>query len=72
MARHKVYYKGEGDGFPQVQAVVSFVSHVCPSNPSHGESCESVFAHQIRTVMIFMSSCLPAAHPCTKNAQTTH
>jgi len=24
--RHKVYYKGEGDGFPQVQAVVSLVS----------------------------------------------
>jgi hypothetical protein len=24
--RHKVYYKGEGDGFPQVQVVVSFVS----------------------------------------------
>jgi len=35
MARHKVHYKGEGGGFPQVQAVVSFVSsclHVaCPS-----------------------------------------
>jgi hypothetical protein len=26
MANHKVYYKGEGDGFPQVQAVVSFMS----------------------------------------------
>jgi hypothetical protein len=26
MARHKVYYKGEGGGFPQVQAVVSLVS----------------------------------------------
>jgi len=24
--RHRVYYKGEGGGFPQVQAVVSFVS----------------------------------------------
>jgi hypothetical protein len=24
--RHKVYYKGEGDSFPQVRAVVSFVS----------------------------------------------
>jgi len=24
--RHKVYYKGEGGGFPQVQAVVSFAS----------------------------------------------
>jgi hypothetical protein len=26
MARHKVYYKGEGGGFPQIWAVVSFVS----------------------------------------------
>ncbi len=26
MERHKIYYKGEGDGFPQVQAVVSLVS----------------------------------------------
>ncbi len=26
VARHKVYYKGEGGGFPQVQAVVSLVS----------------------------------------------
>ncbi len=24
--RHRVYYKGEGDGFPQVQAVVSLLS----------------------------------------------
>ncbi len=24
--RHKIYYKGEGDGFPQVQAMVSLVS----------------------------------------------
>jgi hypothetical protein len=24
--RHKVYYKGEGDGFPQVWVVVSLVS----------------------------------------------
>jgi len=27
--RHKVYYKGEGGGFPQVQAVVSLVSPSC-------------------------------------------
>jgi hypothetical protein len=25
MARHRIYYKGEGGGFPQVQAVVSLV-----------------------------------------------
>ncbi len=26
VARHIVYYKGEGDGFPQVRAVMSLVS----------------------------------------------
>jgi hypothetical protein len=26
MERHKVYYKGEGGGFPQVRAMVSLVS----------------------------------------------
>jgi len=26
MAMHREYYKGEGGGFPQVQAVVSLVS----------------------------------------------
>jgi len=30
MARHKVYYKGEGGGFPQVQAVMSLVSLCLP------------------------------------------
>jgi hypothetical protein len=38
MEKHKVYYKGEGDGFPQVQAVVSLVSPslhvVCPNTKS--------------------------------------
>jgi hypothetical protein len=38
MERHKVYYKGEGGGFPQVRAVVNFVSPslpmVCPSTKS--------------------------------------
>ncbi len=28
--RHRVYYKGEGGGFPEVQAVVSLVSSNCP------------------------------------------
>jgi len=28
--KHKVYYKGEGGGFPKVQAVVSLVSLSCP------------------------------------------
>ncbi len=26
MARHKLYYKGEGGGFPQVRVVMSLVS----------------------------------------------
>jgi hypothetical protein len=30
MAMHKVYYKGEGGGFPQVRAVVSLVSLCLP------------------------------------------
>ncbi len=30
VARHKVYYKGEGVGFPQVRAMVSFVSPSLP------------------------------------------
>jgi hypothetical protein len=30
MARHKVYYKGEGGGFPQVRAVVNLVSPSLP------------------------------------------
>jgi hypothetical protein len=43
VARHKVYYKGEGDNFPQIRAVVSHVS-----------------------------SCLPVARLCIKNAGTMH
>jgi hypothetical protein len=30
MAMHKIYYKGEGGGFPQVQAVVNLVSLSLP------------------------------------------
>ncbi len=30
MAKHKVYYKGEGGGYPQVQAVVSFMNLCLP------------------------------------------
>jgi hypothetical protein len=30
MARHRVYYNGEGGGFPQVRAVVSLVSPCLP------------------------------------------
>jgi hypothetical protein len=30
MAKHKVYYKGEGGGFPQVQAMVNLMSSSLP------------------------------------------
>ncbi len=30
MERCKIYYKGEGGGFPQVRAVVSLVCPCCP------------------------------------------
>jgi hypothetical protein len=30
VAKHRVYYKGEGDGFPQVQVVVNLVSSSLP------------------------------------------
>jgi len=30
MASHRVYYKGEGGGFPQVRAMVSLVRSCCP------------------------------------------
>jgi hypothetical protein len=30
MAKHKVYYKGEGGGFPQVWAAVSLVNPSLP------------------------------------------
>jgi len=33
MGKHKVYYKGEGGGFPQVQVMVSLVS-LCDALPS--------------------------------------
>jgi len=37
--KHIVYYKGEGDGFPQVQAVMSLMS---PSLPVAHPSIKSV------------------------------
>ncbi len=37
--KHRVYYKGEGDGFPQVWAVVNLVS---PSLPVARPNTKSV------------------------------
>jgi hypothetical protein len=39
MERHRVYYKGEGDDFPQVRAVVSLVN---PSLPMAHPSTKNV------------------------------
>ncbi len=39
MERHKIYYKGEGGGFPQVHVVVSLVS---PSLPVARPNTKSV------------------------------
>jgi hypothetical protein len=39
MERHRVYYKGEGGGFPQVRAVVNLVN---PSLPVTRHSTKSV------------------------------
>ncbi len=41
MERHRVYYKGEGDGFPQVRAVVSLVN---PNLPVVSPSTKSASA----------------------------
>jgi hypothetical protein len=41
VVRHIVYYKGEGDGFPQVQAVVNLVNLVSPSLPMAHPSTKS-------------------------------
>jgi hypothetical protein len=30
VARHRMYYKGEGGGFPRIRVVVSFVSSCLP------------------------------------------
>jgi len=41
MASHRIYYKGEGGGFPQVWVVVSLMS---PSLPMTRPSTKSVIA----------------------------
>jgi hypothetical protein len=43
MAKHKVYYKGEGGGFPQVRAMVSLV------NPNLHVACPCTKVLQLRT-----------------------
>ncbi len=49
--RHKVYYKGEGGGFPQVQAMVSFVN---PNLLMARPSTKSVRTTQYQLVVWFV------------------
>ncbi len=61
VARHREYYKGEGGGFPQVQAVVSLVSPCLPM----ARSCTKVF--QLRTnqlIVWFVQICVSKWNAC--------
>jgi hypothetical protein len=42
MERHRVYYKGEGGGFPQVLAVVSLVSPSLPMARPNTKSAQTM------------------------------
>ncbi len=55
VARHKVYYKGEGGGFPQVRAVVSLVS---PSLPVARLNTKSVPSMHQPTCCLVCASCV--------------
>ncbi len=41
--RHKVYYKGEGGGFPQVQVMVSLVSPRLPVARPSTKSAQTMY-----------------------------
>ncbi len=49
MVRHRTYYKGEGDGFPQVQIVVSLVSSWLPM----ARPCTKMFQLRINQLVIW-------------------
>ncbi len=55
MASHRVYYKGEGGGFPQVRAVMSLVCPYCRwlvlacRNPSFGLATKAKGVARLRT-----------------------
>ncbi len=42
MGRHKIYYKGEGGGFPQVQVVVNLVSPNLPMAHPNTKNAQSM------------------------------
>jgi len=55
VARHKVYYKGEGGGFPQIQIVVSFVNSCLPM----ARPCTKVLQLRINELVVwFMQVCV--------------
>ncbi len=68
MERHKVYYKGEGGGFPQVRAVVSLVSPSLPvARPStknnlimHYPTCCLVLCRSMRMINYFSFFLVPS------------
>jgi hypothetical protein len=49
VVRHRTYYKGEGDGFPQVQIVVSLVSSWLPM----ARPCTKMFQLRINQLVIW-------------------
>jgi hypothetical protein len=60
MERRKIYYKGEGGGFPQVQAVVSFVSPSCPwfvLTPKMFQLCTNHFVLVLLRSMWVIEAC---------------
>jgi len=43
MERYKIYYKGEGGGFPQVQAIVSIVNPNLPMARPNTKSAPTMY-----------------------------
>jgi len=55
VAKHKVYYKGEGGGFPQVWAMVSLVSSCLPMVRPCTKSV--IVMHQPTCCLVCVGSC---------------
>jgi len=51
VARHRVYYKGEGGGFPQVQVVMSFMSSCLPM----ARQCTKMFQLRINQLVVWFT-----------------
>jgi hypothetical protein len=50
MERHKLYYKGEGGGFPQVRAVVNFMSPKLPVARPNTKSAQTM--HYLKCYLV--------------------